>query len=55
MSNSEKIKRIEICACCGGDSFSAQPVLWEGLINEWGLSPAETEFIKGDSMLPVKG
>lgn len=45
MSDSDKIKQIETCACCGGDSFSAQPVLWEGLVNEWGLSPAETEYI----------
>jgi SAM-dependent methyltransferase len=45
MSDSEKFKPIEICACCGADTFVTHPVLWKGLIDEWGLSPIEINYI----------
>lgn len=33
------------CGVCGGKSFTARPVLWQGLIDEWGLSPHEAAYI----------
>jgi len=45
MSNSENSKQIQTCACCGAHSFDAQHVLWRGLVEEWGLSQAEAEYI----------
>lgn len=37
--------RIENCACCDAHLFDAHPVIWSGLVNEWGLSQEETEYI----------
>jgi SAM-dependent methyltransferase len=39
------LNKIETCACCGSHSFATHPVLWTKLINEWGLSPDEAEYI----------
>lgn len=33
------------CTVCGGENFKRHTVLWENLINEWQLSPYETEYI----------
>ncbi len=33
------------CTVCGGSQFSAQPVLWQELIEQWQLSPAEVTYI----------
>jgi SAM-dependent methyltransferase len=45
MSDLANPKRIDTCACCGGHSFDERPVLWPGLVNEWGLSKEESEYI----------
>ena len=31
------------CLVCAGDRYEHTPVLWPGLIEEWGLSPAEAD------------
>ncbi len=36
---------IAMCACCGGKEFIQQKILWQALIQEWELSPYETEYI----------
>jgi len=33
------------CFVCGGQDFSSAVVLWQELIDEWGISPEETEYI----------
>lgn len=33
------------CSVCGSESFVFQPVLWDGLVNEWQLSPQERRYI----------
>lgn len=33
------------CGVCGGTAFTRRRVLWEGLIREWQLSPAEADYI----------
>lgn len=33
------------CGICGGVSFIRHPILWEGLINEWQISPAEADYV----------
>ncbi len=33
---------LESCPCCGGKEFEFKPVLWDELIQSWGLSEAET-------------
>jgi SAM-dependent methyltransferase len=33
------------CGVCGGNSFTARPVLWESLINDWRLSAQEAAYI----------
>jgi len=33
------------CTVCGGEEFKRHAVLWDGLINEWQLSPHETEYV----------
>lgn len=33
------------CGVCGGERFTARAVLWDGLINEWGLSPQEAAYV----------
>ncbi|VTU20372.1 Methyltransferase domain protein [Variovorax sp. SRS16] len=33
------------CSVCGGQSFTAHPVLWPALINEWQLSDVEAAYI----------
>jgi SAM-dependent methyltransferase len=33
------------CGVCGGTAFIRRRVLWDGLIREWQLSPAEADYI----------
>jgi len=33
------------CICCGSSKLILQPVLWQSLIDEWQISPAEIEYI----------
>jgi len=33
------------CGVCGGKEFREQPVLWEGLIEEWQLSRFEADYV----------
>jgi SAM-dependent methyltransferase len=35
----------EPCQVCGNETFEHQDVLWPGLVDEWGLSPAEAAYI----------
>lgn len=39
------MSRLELCACCGGDSFSHADVLWSDLIRTWRLSSDEARYI----------
>lgn len=36
---------IRCCVVCGGNAFSSEKVLWDGLIQEWGLAPHEAYYI----------
>jgi SAM-dependent methyltransferase len=36
---------IQTCTCCGGKDFMEEKVLWQALVDEWGLSPDETRYI----------
>lgn len=36
---------ITTCPCCGNKEFQQTPVLWPGLVSEWGLSERESEYI----------
>ena len=33
------------CTVCGGEEFKRTTVLWDGLVNEWQLSPNEAEYV----------
>jgi SAM-dependent methyltransferase len=33
------------CGVCGGTSFTSHRILWDKLIDEWQLSPAEVDYI----------
>ncbi|MCU0541865.1 MAG: class I SAM-dependent methyltransferase [Oscillatoriaceae cyanobacterium Prado104] len=37
--------KIQLCTCCGSDQITYSSVLWDSLINEWGLSSYEVEYI----------
>lgn len=37
---------IERCICCGSDLLVQTDVLWQALIDEWRLSPAEVVYIQ---------
>jgi SAM-dependent methyltransferase len=37
---------IERCVCCGSDALIQTDVLWQGLIDEWRLSPSEVTYIQ---------
>lgn len=36
---------LDRCRVCGGESFVHTPVLWDGLVSEWGLSADEARYI----------
>jgi SAM-dependent methyltransferase len=38
-------ERSTSCPCCGGTEYGQDPVLWRGLVEEWGLSPFEAAYI----------
>lgn len=54
MSDSQNSKRIKTCTCCGTKQFNEHPVLWKDLINEWGLSQVEIEYINRQQGLTCK-
>lgn len=33
------------CSVCGGTRFETRPVLWQGLVDEWQLAPAEVAYV----------
>ncbi len=33
------------CLICAGQTYTHTPVLWQGLIDEWGLTTAEADFV----------
>ena len=45
MIDPKNYSAIQVCACCGGTEFAFQPVLWPGLISEWGLSDGEAVYV----------
>jgi hypothetical protein len=36
---------LDVCPVCGGIEFANQPILWKELIDSWGLSSYEVEYI----------
>ena len=38
-------QQMDYCICCGSRSIVYDPILWEELISEWGLSDYETDYI----------
>jgi len=38
-------ENLSECLCCGSNSLSETPVLWDSLISEWELSAAEAKYI----------
>ena len=34
-----------ICSVCGGSEFTLRPILWQGLVDEWQLSPSERAYV----------
>ena len=52
--NKYKSNLINKCPCCGSSSFIYNPVLWEELINDWGLSSSEVEYINYQQGLKCK-
>ncbi len=36
---------MTICTVCGGDQFTSRAVLWDSLVAEWQLGPAEREYV----------
>ena len=36
---------VEQCSICGGSEFKETNVLWDDLINAWGISHEEVEYI----------
>lgn len=38
-------KNVAYCTVCGGQEFSYREVLWRALVDEWQLSPYETDYI----------
>ena len=39
------LQPVKICRCCGSVEMTHSSVLWDSLINEWGLSSYEVEYI----------
>lgn len=36
---------LKTCTCCGSKDFVANKVLWPALVQEWGLSDDETQYV----------
>lgn len=45
---------IQRCTCCGATELAASKVLWDGLIEEWGLAPHEAQYIDRQQGLRCK-
>lgn len=43
--DSNVLKPCGYCFVCGGSEFSSTEVLWQELIDDWGISPEETAYI----------
>jgi SAM-dependent methyltransferase len=43
--DSNVLKACGYCFVCGGSDFSSTEVLWQELIDDWGISPEETAYI----------
>jgi SAM-dependent methyltransferase len=43
------------CPCCGSSDMSTQPVLWPGLVSEWGIDEVEAAYIDRQQGLMCKG
>jgi SAM-dependent methyltransferase len=41
----DHLEPISYCICCGSRSIIYSPILWDALIQEWGLSEFETNYI----------
>ena len=39
------LEPLDFCICCGSRSVVYSPILWEGLISEWGLSESEADYV----------
>lgn len=39
------LQPVKICSCCGSVEITHSSVLWDSLINEWGLSIYEVQYI----------
>ncbi len=39
------IRPVEVCACCGSKDFVAEKVLWPALVQQWGLSDDEAQYV----------
>lgn len=39
------VPKDAICYVCGGQQFEHAPVLWQALVEEWGLSDEEARFV----------
>jgi len=33
------------CSVCGGTTFAYRPILWQSLVDEWQLAPAEADYV----------
>jgi SAM-dependent methyltransferase len=44
-TDSQGFAPLETCPVCGGHSFTRSPILWDALIREWNLSPAEADYV----------
>ncbi len=38
-------ERSTTCPCCGRTEYRQDHILWQGLVDEWGLSPLEAAYI----------
>jgi len=45
---------VEVCACCGSKEFVATKVLWPALVQEWGLSDNEAQYVDRQQGLQCK-
>ncbi len=43
------------CSLCGSTAFTAQPVLWPGLVAEWQLAPEEVAYVDAQQGMRCDG
>ncbi|SEF29966.1 Methyltransferase domain-containing protein [Variovorax sp. NFACC28] len=41
----DQVDSSMICSVCGGREFTGRKILWQGLIDEWQLSPDEADYV----------